>query len=236
MAHAESLDAAVIRARDAYAQSDTRPFCYFPADFLGCTTGPYAVPYPPSARWKTIPSYVDLFGVTKGGMLLAPLYWQTESIFALTMRALTIPSSVMHGGNIPVAREIIKHAQLEMIFVDEAVLDMAYRDLKTHGALSSVKLIVSFAPLTHATADLTQSFDTLVLRERHIIPGCPLLYQRPAEAGTAHFRVHEDFSIEITEEGTYTTAVAPDTFPLLHTRLPIHLRPVAGSAELFEIV
>lgn len=236
MERRESIDDAALRVCRAYEKSAARPLCVFPADFLGLTEGPYALPYPPTAQWKTIPAYVDLFDVTKGGMVIAPLYWQTEYIFAKTLRALGTPSSVMHGGNIPVAREIIKQAELEMLFIDEASLDPVYDDLKENHALGHIKIIVGFAPLTHKVDSIGTSFDVLLLRERHIIPGCPILYQRPAEAGTTHFRIHEDFTVDITEDGTYATAVSPDAFPLHHTRLPIMLRPVPDGIDLFEIL
>lgn len=227
----ETIAQAVARTRNAYDQRGERPLRYFPADFMGETEGTYALPFPQEAAWKTLGAYADLFAVTKGAILIAPLYWQTEPIFWDAMHARKVPTSVMHGGNIPLAREIIRQAAFEMVVVDADLLDAVCADLQANGVLETLKVIVSFAPLSKiSTVAHTSPSGVLTLREGHLIPGCPLLYQEPAEAGTDHFRIHEDFLVEMTSEGTYATALSASVFPAVRMRLPIRLAQVTDGA------
>lgn len=215
--------------KEACTAGAQKPLRYFPADFIGETSGAYAIPFPEDVKWKTLAFYADLFCVTHGAMLVAPLYWQTEPIFWDAMHALNIPMSVMHGGNIPLAREIIKQARFEMAIVDADLADAVCDDLSQHGALEQLKILITFAPLTHLRHNAHKERGVLVLREFHLIPGYPLLYQRPGEAGTNRFRVHDNFLIETTPEGTYLTARTA-ALPLTRARLPMMLAPVPHTA------
>jgi len=213
-----------------------KPLRYFPADFIGSTEDPFAIPFPEETSWKTLAFYADLLGITKGAMLIAPLYWQTEPIFWDAMHARGIPMSVMHSGNIPLAREVIKQAKFEMVVMDRNLFDTVYEDLQNNEALADIKIMITFSPVALAKDSAPRrASSVLTLHEYHLIPGCPLLYQRPGEAGTNHFRVYEDFLVEVTSEGTFVAAAGTNPFSLPRIRLPISLKSVSES-NLYSII
>lgn len=218
------------RLQERYAHMGIHPNRYFPADFVEADPqGSYAIPFPPRCAWRTLSSKAELLAHGSNALILAPLYWQTEPIAWEALHPLGLPVSVMHNDNIPVAAEIAQQTGSRLLVVDASIAERALAHFDERGVARSLSAIIAFSPLRAYDGKPLAHPSSLIFRELHLTPGCPLFYQEPTDVGTDRFVANADFLIETEADGTcLVTALVPHVLPIMRYKIPARVHESDG--------
>lgn len=174
---------------------------------------------------KTIERYLDLFS-PKGGVLhICHGHDQFTLPFHKLMRSRGHFVAACPPSNISLASEMIRQADITFVVMHAKHFSSFYKDLNSRGL--SVSTVVLYAGIYDLPFGSEEVVETNVLRDIHIFPGHPVLYQSFALLGkTDTFHLDDRYLWELGEEATYITGVESSALPVVRFMLPFTLKKI----------
>lgn len=172
---------------------------------------------------ESIGRYLGLFG-PKGGVLhICHGHDQFTLPFHELMRSHGHFVAACLPSNMSLAFEMIRQAQISFVVMHAKNFISFYEGLTKRGL--SVETIVLYAGIQDLPFNGADSIGVNVLRDIHLFPGYPVLYQSFALVGkTDTFHLDDRYLWELGEETTYVTGVESSALPVFRYKLPFILK------------
>lgn len=181
--------------------------------------------------WTTLDHYLGLFE-PRGGVLH---YGYVDGLsllpFHRTVRDHGNFMAAESPFNLPLAVEVVRQAQISFVVMPDKELGAFHEELVRRGVkVETVLLYTGIHDLPFRDAD---NVGSNIVREVHLFPGYPVLYQSFSIMGTTDtFHLDDRYLWEFGDDGTYITGIEKTAVPALRHKLPFTLRSTEAMSKL----